>query len=170
MLNSGEWLEFLPLVGTDSQINPTQSPKSLPHRWPGNSSPPRILSAATVTINQNSFFVPLHQPPTSTSHPFSMVNVTQVEIEISWLETLPLTVFTATMVLVYALPLGSWYAWPAPCWRNILGRRWLFFWLLSLGLKLFIPIASALMTSPKAPDPSNSPRMSLSSGNSKSGS
>ena len=128
---------------------------------------PCILPAATITQIP---FVPLHLPPTSNSHLCSMVNVTLPEREIPWLETLPLTVFTATVVFVYALPLGSWYAWPALYRRNILDRRWLFFWLLSLGLKSSIPIASALMTFPKAPDPSTSPRMSLSSGNSKSGS
>lgn len=54
--------------------------------------------------------------------------------------------------------------------RSILDRRFTFSELLSRGWKSAIPMASALMTSPKAPDPSTFPRVSLSSGNSQSGS
>ena len=80
---------------------------------------------------------------------------------------LPFKVFTATVVLGN---LASTYRLLLPGLRNKMDRLWTFSLRLFRELNSAIPIASALMTCAKHPDPSASPRVSLSSGNSQIGS
>ena len=86
---------------------------------------------------------------------------------LSPLPNLPFKVFTATVVLGN---LASTYRLLLPCLRNKMDRLWTFSLGLFRELNSAIPIASALMTCAKHPDPSASPRVSLSSGNSQIGS
>lgn len=84
----------------------------------------------------------------------------------------PFRVFTATGTLVFfhPPPISSFLRSLALEDLRIFERRLKDSAVLSRGLRARMPIASARTTCPKAPAPRISPRMSLSSGNSQSGS
>ena len=107
--------------------------------------------------------------PRSPQHKISKVLSVSASLIPFYLRDSPLNVFTATVVVFFG-PLGFSFGLAFCLDRRNFERRLRASRLLSRAWRANIPIASALTTWPKAPEPSTSPRIKRCSGNSQSAS